>query len=124
MTTINMKLGDPGTLNLSLHRDRDFQETILFTDKETGNPLNFSGWTGKAQIKDGKVSGTLLEEFAVNIFGDQGKVVITLTDTETLAIALGPGEEAFWDLALTDGSGVRRPYLEGKVLMCETVTRE
>lgn len=128
--TINTVAGEPGTLNLHLFRDRDYQKTILFTDKQTGNPLDLAGWTGKAEIRSKKICDCapdpctcVLETFTVNVFGSEGKVVLALTDTETLALALDTGEEAYWDLVLTDGSGNRWPYLEGSVVIHETVTR-
>ena len=127
--TINITAGIPGILNLQIYRDRDFSWTILFSDKLTGNPLDLNGWTGKAEIRSGKdhpvapAPDNLLETFTVNVFGDQGMVVLTLTDVETAAIDLEPGEVAFWALVLTDGSGNRWPYLEGQIDIFETVTR-
>lgn len=115
--------GEPGVLNLYLFRDRHFQKTILFKDQHTQEAINLSGYTGKAQIRTTKNSGTLLEEFAVAILGAEGKVVLSLTDAEVTAMNLNPGTSAYWDLVLTDSVNKRLPYLAGTVSMEETVTR-
>ena len=120
---INTVAGVPGTLNLQLFRDRNFSRTILFTDLATGLPLNFTGWTGQAQISSALPPGNLLGAFQVTVFGSQGTVQLTMTAPATLALDLEAGTTAYWDLVLIDPSGNLWPYLAGKVTMDETVTR-
>lgn len=123
--TKNTVAGVPAILNLQLFRDRSFSRTILFTDSVTGLPLDFTNWTGQAQIQENlpPLSANLLGAFLVTLGGSQGSVKLTMTPAATLALNLEAGTSAYWDLVLIDPDGNLWPYLAGKVAISETVTR-
>lgn len=109
----------PADYDFEIDRDRDFSQTFLFKD---GNEvaINLTGYSSKAQLRPHKDSSTLIVEFTVVQVNASGSVTISLTDVQTLAITQS---KAWWDLVLTDPSGLRKTYVEGRVAIRGTVTR-
>jgi hypothetical protein len=107
----------PGTYNISLQRRADYSITLQFKDS-TGANINLTGWTVEAQVWN-QGRSTKYADFTVTYTNRvTGTVDIALTDTQT---TLFPNE-AYYDVLLTNGAGLKEYYLEGIVYISEGYT--
>ena len=107
----------PGTYNISLQRRADYSVTLQFKDS-TGTGINLTGWTVEAQVWN-QGRSTKYADFAVTYTNRvTGTVAIALTDTQT---TLFP-DEAYYDVLLTNPSGLKEYYLEGIMYVSEGYT--
>ena len=107
----------PGRYNISLQRRADYSVTLQFKDS-TNTAINLTGWTVEAQAwNQGRT--TKYADFTVT-YTDRaaGTVAIALTDEQT---ALLPNE-AYYDVLLTNSSGLKEYYLEGIIYVSEGYT--
>jgi hypothetical protein len=107
----------PGTYNISLQRRADYGVTLQFKDS-SGTAINLTGWTVEAQAWN-RGRTTKYADFAVT-YTDRstGTVAIALTDEQTATLP----NEAYYDVLLTNGSGLKEYYLEGIVYVSEGYT--
>jgi hypothetical protein len=107
----------PGTYNISLQRRADYYVTLQFKDA-ADTAIDLTGWTVAAQAWD-KTRTTKHADFAVD-YTDRaaGTVKISLTDEQT---ALLPNE-VYYDVLLTDTTGLKEYYLEGIIYVSEGYT--
>ncbi len=107
----------PGTYNISLQRRADYGVTLQFKDS-SGTAINLTGWTVEAQAWN-RGRTTKYADFAVT-YTDRatGTVAIALTDEQTASFP----NEAYYDVLLTNGSGLKEYYLEGIVYVSEGYT--
>ena len=107
----------PGTYNISLQRRADYSITLQFKDS-TDTAINLTGWSVAAQAWN-QARTTKYADFAIT-YTDRatGTVAIALTDEQT---ALLPNE-AYYDVLLTNASGLKEYYLEGIVYVSEGYT--
>jgi len=107
----------PGTYNISLQRRADYGVTLQFKDS-SGTAINLTGWTVEAQAWN-RERTTKYADFAVT-YTDRstGTVAIALTDEQTATLP----NEAYYDVLLTNGSGLKEYYLEGIVYVSEGYT--
>jgi len=107
----------PGTYNISLQRRADYSITLQFKDS-TNTAINLTGWTVAAQAWNQERT-TKYADFAVT-YTDRstGTVAIALADDQT---ALLPNE-AYYDVLLTNASGLKEYYLEGIIYVSEGYT--
>ena len=107
----------PGTYNISLQRRADYSITLQFKDS-TDAAINLTGWTVAAQVWN-QDRTTKYADFTVTYTNlVTGTVAIALTDEQT---ALFPNE-AYYDVLLTNPSGLKEYYLEGIVYVSEGYT--
>jgi hypothetical protein len=107
----------PGIYNISLQRRADYSITLQFKDS-TGAAINLTGWTVAAQVWNQERT-TKYADFTVTYTNlVTGTVAIALTDEQT---ALFPNE-AYYDVLLTNPSGLKEYYLEGIVYVSEGYT--
>jgi hypothetical protein len=107
----------PGTYNISLQRRADYSVTLQFKDS-TNTAINLTGWTVAAQVWN-QDRTTKYADFTVTYTNrSAGTVAIALTDEQT---ALFPNE-AYYDVLLTNGSGLKEYYLEGIIYVSEGYT--
>lgn len=107
----------PGTYNISLQRRADYSITLQFKDS-TDTAIDLTGWTVEAQAWN-KARTTKYADFAVTYTNRAtGTIAIALTDEQT---ALFP-DEAFYDVLLTNPSGLKEYYLEGIIYVSEGYT--
>ena len=107
----------PGTYNISLQRRADYSVTLQFKDS-TGAAINLTGWTVEAQVWN-QGRSTKYADFAVTYTNRAtGTIAIALTDTQT---TLFP-DEAYYDVLLTNPSGLKEYYLEGIMYVSEGYT--
>ena len=107
----------PGIYNISLQRRADYSITLQFKDS-TDAAINLAGWTVAAQVWN-QDRTTKYADFTVTYTNlVTGTVAIALTDEQT---ALFPNE-AYYDVLLTNPSGLKEYYLEGIVYVSEGYT--
>ena len=107
----------PGQYNFSLQRRSDHSITLQFDDS-TGAPINLTGWTVAAQAWNQDRS-TKYADFTVT-YTDRvaGTIAIALTDEQTATLP----NEAYYDVLLTNPSGLKEYYLEGIIYVSEGYT--
>ena len=104
--------------DLVIYKGNDFSMTVSFLDA-LGDPLDLTGWTGYAQIREERSkSSTLIADFTVTHNGAGGVVTMTLADTDTNP----SGNKGFYDLLMVDDDGFDETYLTGQVTFVPTVT--
>ncbi len=107
----------PGTYNISLQRRADYSITLQFKDS-TDAPINLTGWTVAAQAWN-QARTSKYADFTVTYTNRlTGTIAIALTDDQT---AIFP-DEAYYDVLLTNPSGLKEYYLEGIVYVSEGYT--
>jgi hypothetical protein len=107
----------PGIYNISLQRRADYSITLQFKDS-TDAAINLTGWTVAAQVWN-QDRTTKYADFTVTYTNlVTGTIAIALTDEQT---ALFPNE-AYYDVLLTNPSGLKEYYLEGIVYVSEGYT--
>ena len=107
----------PGTYNISLQRRADYSITLQFKDS-TDTPINLTGWSAAAQAWN-QSRTTKYADFTVTYTNrSTGTIAISLTDEQT---ALFPNE-AYYDVLLTNTSGLKEYYLEGTIYVSEGYT--
>ena len=107
----------PGTYNISLQRRADYSVTLQFRDS-TNEPIILTGWTVAAQAWN-QARTSKYADFAVTYTNrSTGTVAIALTDDQT---AIFP-DEAYYDVLLTNPSGLKEYYLKGAIYVSEGYT--
>jgi len=110
------KVDQTGRVDLVVAQGATF--TATFTWKIDGTPVDLSGYTGAAKIKD-TYGGSTLATFTVTLGGAAGTITLTLSATTTGA--LSAPATGVWDVELTSGSTVRR-LVGGTVTITPEVT--
>ena len=107
----------PGTYNIMLQRRADYSVTLQFKDS-TDAPINLTGWTAAAQAwNQGRT--TKYADFTVTYTNRAtGTIAIALTDDQTATFP----NEAYYDVLLTNPSGLKEYYLEGIIYVSEGYT--
>jgi len=107
----------PGTYNISLQRRADYSVTLQFKDS-TGAAINLTGWTVAAQTWN-QTRTTKYADFTVTYTNrSTGTVAISLTATQTTTFP----NETYYDVLLTNPSGIKEYYLEGIIYVSEGYT--
>ena len=107
----------PGTYNISLQRRADYSVTLQFKDS-TGTAINLTGWTAAAQVWNQGRTAKYADFTITYTDRSTGTIAIALTSIQT---ALFPSE-AYYDVLLTNPSGLKEYYLEGLVYVSEGYT--
>lgn len=92
---------------------------ILFRDRRSQEPDDWTGWTFAAKVKTA-IDGTLLLTGTVNNGGTDGTVTIMFPSAQT--ILLLPDAVGVWDLQGTDPDGYKHTILKGDVTVKGDVT--
>jgi hypothetical protein len=107
----------PGTYNISLQRRADYSITLQFRDS-TDAAINLTGWSVAAQAWN-QARTSKYADFTVTYTNRlTGTVAIALTDDQT---AIFP-DEAYYDVLLTNPSGLKEYYLQGTIYVSEGYT--
>ena len=107
----------PGTYNISLQRRADYSITLQFKDSNDA-AINLTGWTVAAQAWT-QARTTKYADFTVTYTNRAtGTVAIALTDDQTAILP----DEAYYDVLLTNPSGLKEYYLEGIIYVSEGYT--
>jgi hypothetical protein len=107
----------PGTYNFTLQRRADYVLQLQFKDS-TSTPINLTGWTVASQVwNEGRT--TKYADFAITYTNrSTGMVQIALSTAQTAAFP----DAAYYDVLLTNPSGVKEYYLEGVIYASEGYT--
>ena len=108
----------PGTYNFTLQRRSDHTIPLLFKD---GNDaaINLTGYTVEAQVYDESRS-TKYADWAIT-YTDRGNGIIDMNLADTDTANFTP-DILFYDVLLTEPSGSKNYYLEGKLFISEGYT--
>ena len=108
---------NPGTDNFTLQRRSDWSVILQFTDS-TRTAINLTGYTVYAQAWS-KSRSTKYADFTVAYTSrTDGKVTISLTDTQTSTFP----DQLNYDVLLENATGLREYYLEGVITVSEGYT--
>tara|TARA_Y100000401_G_scaffold112025_1_gene110943 strand:- start:1770 stop:2111 length:342 start_codon:yes stop_codon:yes gene_type:complete len=109
---------EPGTYNFTLQRRSDHSIPLVFKDGND-NPINLTGFTVAAQVWN-KSRTTKFADFTTTYTArSAGSVSIALTDTQTATFTQ---DFLYYDVQLTDPSGLKEYYLEGIITVSEGYT--
>tara|TARA_R100000278_G_scaffold93569_1_gene71421 strand:+ start:402 stop:782 length:381 start_codon:yes stop_codon:yes gene_type:complete len=105
--------------NLVIYKFTDFEQTFVLEDSRSNSEKNLTGFTGTCKMQRTLNLGSLTE-FTIS-FPDrlEGKVSISLNDTQTALIEEG---KYFYELMLTDPNDVTERVIEGIVIVKHPVT--
>ena len=106
--------------NLIIYKHTDFEQTFILEDSQSNGAKDLTGFTGTCKMQRTLNLGSLTD-FSISFHNDRtlGKVKIILTDTQTANIDDG---KYFYELKLTDPSGVVERVVEGVVIVKHPVT--
>ena len=105
--------------NLVIYKYTDFEQTFMLEDSSTNSAKDLTGFTATCKMQRTLNLGSLTS-FTVSFTNrTQGKIRITLTDDQTAQIADG---KYFYELVLTDPSGIVERVIEGVVIVKHPVT--
>ena len=106
--------------NLVIYKFTDFEQTFLLEDSQSNSAKDLTGFTGTCKMQRTLNLGSLTE-FTISFLNDRllGKVRISLSESQTAAIEEG---KYFYELMLTDPSGVVERVVEGIVIVKHPVT--
>ena len=108
----------PGKKNFNVDRRADFPIRLTFKDS-TGSAIDLTGYTVAAQVYDESRS-TKYADWTVAYTNRSGGIVdISLSDTDTATFT---PSILFYDVLLTEPSGDKFYYLEGKLFISEGYT--
>ena len=108
----------PATKDFDVDRRADFSLRLTFKDSD-GNAIGLTGYTVAAQVWD-KPRKTKYADWTVAYTNrSSGIVDISLTDTQTATFRL---DELQYDVLLTEPSGSKNYYLQGRLFISEGYT--
>ena len=108
----------PGIYNMTVQRRSDHSIQLVFKDS-SNTAINLTGFTVAAQVWE-ETRTTKYADFAVTYTNrTAGTVDIALTDVQTATFT---PEVLKYDVALTNGSGLKEYYLEGTIFVSEGYT--
>jgi hypothetical protein len=107
----------PGTYNITLQRRADYSVSLQFKDSND-SAIDLSGWIVAAQAWN-KARTTKYADFAVTYTNPlEGQISISLTDAQTEVLP----DNMYYDVLLTDTTGIKEYYLEGTIQVSEGYT--
>lgn len=107
----------PGTYDITLQRRADYSVTLQFKDS-TNTAIDLTGWTAAAQAWN-EYRTTKYADFTVSYTNRlTGTIALSLTDDQTSAFPA----VAYYDVLLTNPSGLKEYYLEGAIYASEGYT--
>jgi len=100
MTTARVRFGDL-TGDILVEGDR-FEREVTWADDDTGDAINFTGWTPTSEVRD--VDGLLLATFTITPSpGDgTGKWLFVLDPIPSTMVGINA-----YDMEITDGSSIK-----------------
>ena len=105
--------------NLIIYKHTDFEQTFILEDSQSNSAKDLTDFTGTCKMQRTLNLGSLTEFNLAFTNRALGKVRISLTSTQTANIADG---KYFYELMLTDPSGVVERVIEGVVIVKHPVT--
>jgi len=111
-----------GTLDLIIEEGASWERTIWLT--EGGSAIDLTDFSATMTIRE-SLEGPVVKQIStteggITISGSEGKIVLSLTDSETAALGIRRG---VYDLFLDNGAGQVVKLLKGNVEVDPAVTR-
>jgi len=108
----------PGTYNFTVQRGADHELVLVFKDSNDA-VINLTDWTVASQAWN-QARSTKYADFSV-AYTDRtnGKVTLSLSDEDTVDFP----DELYYDVLLTNPSGLKEYYLEGIIFVAQGYTR-
>ena len=107
----------PGTYNISLQRRADYSVTLQFKDSSDA-AIDLTDWTVAAQVWN-QTRTSKIADFTVTYTNrSTGTVALSLTDEQTVLL----NTVYYYDVLLTNPSGLKEYYLEGSITPREGYT--
>jgi len=112
----------PGIYNLTVYQGTTFKQKFeFFSDLAKTTPIDLTGSTIRAQIRQNYADASPLATFTVTNRDDtNGIFYLELTDSVTAALSITTG---FWDLEIVDTASVVNRYLKGSYTLDLEVTK-
>jgi hypothetical protein len=107
----------PGIYNITLQRRADYSVILQFKDS-TGAAINLTGWTVASQAWNQGRTVKFADFTIAYTDRSAGTVSISLPSTQTADFP----NEAYYDVLLTNPSGIKEYYLEGIIYVSEGYT--
>ena len=105
--------------NLVIYKYTDFEQTFMLEDSSTNSAKDLTGFTATCRMQRTLNLGELTSFTLSFTNRTLGKVRISLTSTQTATI---PDGKYFYELVLTDPSGIVERVIEGVVIVKHPVT--
>ena len=105
--------------NIVINSGSDFTQSFTLEGSATNSAFDLTGYTVTSQMRKWSGSSSSVE-FATSFPPTQGKLLISLSSTQTSA--LKPGRYVY-DVLITDQFGIKNRVIEGMALVTEGVTR-
>jgi hypothetical protein len=105
--------------NLFIDQGTDFEIVVDVSDA-TGETLNLTGYTSAGQIRKTYGSSTKVDFTTGHGTPADGKVTMSLTDTQTAALTAG---RYVYDMNITSSGGKITRVVEGQAIITPGVTR-
>lgn len=110
-----------GKYNMLVQQGATYNQSITLKNAANTAPINITGCTVAAQIREQYTDATPVATFATNIpVGTDGVIQISLTPTQTSAITI---ERGVYDIEITYPGGTKDRILQGNVVISKEVTR-
>jgi hypothetical protein len=109
------------TTNLVIYTGTDFSQTFVLEDSQSNSVKDLTGYSACAQMKRYE-SSLKTADFTITFANDRttGKITLSLSSTETLALKSG---KYFYDLLLNSPTGNTERVVEGTALVKRSITR-
>ena len=105
--------------NLVIYKYTDFEQTFVLEDGLSNSAKDLTGFTGTCRMQRTLNLGSLTAFTVTFVNRLNGKIRISLTNTQTANIEDG---KYFYELMLTDPDGVVERVIEGVVIVKQPVT--
>ena len=105
--------------NLIIYKHTDFEQTFVLEDGQSNSAKDLTGFTGTCKMQRTLNLGSLTQFTLTFTSRLNGKVRISLTNTQTANLEDG---KYFYELMLTDPDGVVERVIEGVVIVKQPVT--
>lgn len=117
----------PQKVKRQLYRGDSRNWTHVFTDTETGVPLDITGWTFLSQFREDLDRGTVICSATCTVTDGPAGVMLeslSATDAELLPGQTDPTEKpvVYWDLQSDDGDGNVRTWMYSAVTVTGDVS--
>lgn len=108
----------PGTYNFTVQRGADHEFALVFRDADDA-AIDLTDWTVTSQAWN-EARTTKYADFTVT-YTDRsaGSVKLSLSDEDTVDFP----SEVYYDVLLTNPSGLKEYYLEGIIFVAQSYTR-
>ena len=105
--------------NLIIYKHTDFEQTFVLEDSLSNSAKDLTGFTGTCKMQRTLNLGSLTDLSVSFTNRANGKVRISLTNTQTANI---PDGKYFYELMFSEPSGIAERVIEGVVIVKHPVT--